>query len=92
MTTNCNKVIFNKMELIRILLGKQLIIKDRIISLNTQTIFPPRSCDLTPCDFLLWPYLKNLNSPWRYGRQSEKISATHHKIEKLIGTQWNKWN
>ena len=32
---------------------------DRIISRNTETPFPPRSCDLTPCDFFLWPYLKN---------------------------------
>lgn len=33
--------------------------EDRIISLNTAMIWPPRSCDLTPCDFFLWPYLKN---------------------------------
>lgn len=32
---------------------------NRIISLNTPVIFPPRSCDLTPCDFFLWPDLKN---------------------------------
>ncbi|RZC32053.1 hypothetical protein BDFB_015261, partial [Asbolus verrucosus] len=32
---------------------------DRIISLNTEHKFPPRSCDITPCDFFLWPFLKN---------------------------------
>lgn len=32
---------------------------DRIMSRNTGRIFPARSCDLTPCDYFLWPYLKN---------------------------------
>lgn len=31
----------------------------RIISRNTATPFPARSCDLTACDSFLWPYLKN---------------------------------
>ncbi|RZB40806.1 hypothetical protein BDFB_003044, partial [Asbolus verrucosus] len=31
----------------------------RIISRNTENNWPPRSCDLTPCDFFVWPYLKN---------------------------------
>lgn len=33
--------------------------EDRIISLNMPIIWPPRSCDLTPCDYFLWPYIKN---------------------------------
>ena len=32
---------------------------DRVISRNTGIPYPPRSCDLTPCDFFLWPHLKN---------------------------------
>lgn len=32
---------------------------NRIISRNTENEYPPRSCDITPCDFFLWPYLKN---------------------------------
>jgi hypothetical protein len=32
---------------------------DRLISRNTLNNWPPRSCDLTPCDFFLWPFLKN---------------------------------
>lgn len=32
---------------------------NRIISRNTPIPYPPRSCDLTPCDFFLWPYIKN---------------------------------
>ncbi|RZC42140.1 hypothetical protein BDFB_014303, partial [Asbolus verrucosus] len=34
-------------------------VDDRIISLNTEHEFPPRSRDITPCDFFLWPFLKN---------------------------------
>ncbi|RZC05004.1 hypothetical protein BDFB_014612, partial [Asbolus verrucosus] len=29
----------------------------RIISRNTENNWPP--CDVTPCDFFVWPYLKN---------------------------------
>jgi hypothetical protein len=32
---------------------------DRLISRNTEIFWPARSCDLTPCDFFLWPHLKN---------------------------------
>lgn len=32
---------------------------NRIISRNTPNNWPPRSCDLTPCDFFLWPHNKN---------------------------------
>ncbi|EFA13341.1 hypothetical protein TcasGA2_TC001785 [Tribolium castaneum] len=32
---------------------------DRIISRNTANDYPPRPCDLTPCDFYLWPRIKN---------------------------------
>lgn len=32
---------------------------ERIISRNTARKFPARSCDVTACDYFLWPYLKN---------------------------------
>jgi hypothetical protein len=32
---------------------------ERIISWNTLIPYPLRACDLTPCEFFLWPYLKN---------------------------------
>uniref|UniRef100_V5GT01 Transposable element Tc3 transposase n=1 Tax=Anoplophora glabripennis TaxID=217634 RepID=V5GT01_ANOGL len=35
------------------------VFQNRLISLNAEHEFPPRSCDITPCDFFLWPYLKN---------------------------------
>ncbi|KAJ8956039.1 hypothetical protein NQ318_006315 [Aromia moschata] len=54
MTTNCKKVIFNNMELVRILLEKQLY---RRIFRRSYNYFehadniPSRSYDLTPCNF-----------------------------------------
>ena len=33
---------------------------DRLISLRDDLQWPPRSPDLTPCDFFLWGYLKSL--------------------------------
>jgi hypothetical protein len=33
---------------------------DRIISLGAEVEWPPRSPDLTPCDFFLWGFLKQL--------------------------------
>lgn len=59
---------------------------DRIISLNTRTIWPPRSCDLTPCDFFLWPYLKNSifgNPVFDLNDLRQRIS---HKIEEINNT------
>ncbi|RZC36187.1 hypothetical protein BDFB_015246 [Asbolus verrucosus] len=32
---------------------------DRIIGRNTAIPWPLRSCDLTSCNFFLWPYIKN---------------------------------
>jgi hypothetical protein len=32
---------------------------NRVVSRNVEIPWPARSCDLTPCDFSLWPYLKN---------------------------------
>ncbi|CAI6373586.1 unnamed protein product [Macrosiphum euphorbiae] len=32
----------------------------RLISIRGNQQWPPRSCDLTPCDFFLWGYIKSL--------------------------------
>lgn len=32
---------------------------DNVISRNGPVNYPPRSCDLTPCDFFLWGYVKS---------------------------------
>ena len=39
---------------------RQHFTNDRLISRAFPTTWPPRSPDLTPCDFWLWGYLKNL--------------------------------
>ena len=36
--------------------------ENRVIALQHNVEWPPRSPDLTPCDFLLWGYLKTYNS------------------------------
>ena len=36
---------------------------DRVIGLGHNVEWPPRSPDLTPCDFFLWGYLKGKESP-----------------------------
>lgn len=40
------------------------VFADRIISSRTQHEWPPRSPDLTPCDFFLWGYTKEVNRPF----------------------------
>ncbi|EFA12088.1 hypothetical protein TcasGA2_TC011497 [Tribolium castaneum] len=37
----------------------RMFFDDRIINRNTANDYPARSCDLTPCDFYLWPRIKN---------------------------------
>lgn len=32
---------------------------EKVISRNGPVIYPARSCDLTPCDFFLWGYVKS---------------------------------
>ncbi|KAJ8932709.1 hypothetical protein NQ318_004611 [Aromia moschata] len=56
--------------------------EDGICSLNTQATFPSRSCDLTTCDFFLWPYLKNsiFETPLgdKEDLQRKYRKSTHH--------------
>ena len=39
--------------------GLEELFQDRVIALNRQVEWPPRSPDLTPLDFFLWGYLKS---------------------------------
>ena len=50
----------------------------RIISRNTEILWPPRSPDLTPPDYFLWGYLKErvyINKPQTIQQLKDKISA-----------------
>ena len=38
---------------------KHLAGENRVVALQHNVEWPPRSPDSTPCDFLLWGYLKN---------------------------------
>lgn len=43
----------------------RLVFQERIISSRTRHEWPPRSPDLTPCDFFLWGYIKEvIKLPW----------------------------
>jgi len=61
---------------------------DRIISLQTETIWPPRSCDLTPCDFFLWPHLKNSIYSTPVVDLQDLQQRITNKIEEINDTPW----
>jgi hypothetical protein len=53
----------------------------RVISLNGDQNWPPRSCDLTPCDFFLWGFVKSrvcANKP-------QTIPELKAEIRRVIG-------
>lgn len=67
---------------------------DRIISRDFQSEWPPRSPDLTPCDFHLWGEVKELAYHERIANNSvpelqEKIIRAFHKIrqERMTGVR-----
>lgn len=53
---------------------------ERVISRNAIIRWPPRSCDLTPCDFFLWPYLKNSI----FQRQVNNLDELRQRITEKI--------
>ncbi|KAJ8940598.1 hypothetical protein NQ318_004794 [Aromia moschata] len=70
MTKNCKKVIFNKMKLVRILLGKQLIISanfSKIISRNKygvpNDVLHSRSATPKPQQNELYNFVENCRYP-----------------------------
>ncbi|RZC34433.1 hypothetical protein BDFB_015090, partial [Asbolus verrucosus] len=66
---------------------------DRIIDRNTAILWPPRSCDLTPCE---WPYIKNSvyttpvdnlkNLKHRITNRIEELNNTPNILENVINS------
>ena len=52
----------------------------RVISRNVDYNWPPRSCDLTPLDFLLWAYVKDKV----YADASQSIQEFKENIRNVI--------
>ncbi|RZC32396.1 hypothetical protein BDFB_015208, partial [Asbolus verrucosus] len=50
------------------------------ISRNTAILWPSRSCDLTPYDFFLWPYIKNSI----YTTPVDNLENLRHRITNKI--------
>jgi hypothetical protein len=53
----------------------------RIISRNGDQNWPPRSCDLTPCDFFLWGFVKFCV----YANKPQTIPELKVEIQGVIG-------
>ena len=56
------------------------VFENRIISRNSDVIFPPRSCDLTPLNYFLWGAVKDKC----YANHPETIEALKYEIEVAI--------
>lgn len=59
----------------------------RLISRFGDLQWPPRSCDLTPCDFWLWGYLKSrvyINNPQNIHELKENIRTEIRNISPLM--------
>lgn len=54
---------------------------EQIISRNSDVNWPPRSCDLTPCDFFLWGFVKSR----AYANKPETIPELKSEIQRVIG-------
>ena len=54
---------------------------DNIISRSSDLNWPPRSCDLTPCDFFLWDFDKSQV----YANKPETIPEVKSEIQRVIG-------
>ena len=54
--------------------------QDRVISRNSDHQWPPRSCDLTPCDFFLWGHLKSLV----YANKPRNINDLKEEIRRVV--------
>jgi hypothetical protein len=60
---------------------------NRLISLNMPHEWPPRSCDLTPCDFFLWPYIKKSIFSARVVDMDDLRKRTTNKFEEINNSQ-----
>jgi hypothetical protein len=52
-----------------------------VISRNGDQNWPPRSCDLTPCDFFLWGFVKSCV----YANKPQTIPELKVEIRRVIG-------
>ena len=59
---------------------------ERIISRNGLTSYPARSYDLTPCDLVLWPHLKNSIFQRRIGNLEELQERIAEQINEIDNT------
>ena len=57
------------------------VLEDRIISLRSAVVWPPRSCDLTPLDYYLWVVIKDKC----YADKPETIDILKASILEAIG-------
>jgi hypothetical protein len=53
----------------------------RVISRNGDQNWPPRSCDLTPCDLFLWGFVKSRV----YANKPQAIPELKARIRRVIG-------
>ena len=58
----------------------RIVCENQIISRNSDVNWPPRSCELTPLDYVLWEAVKDKC----YANDPETIDALKHKIEVAI--------
>jgi hypothetical protein len=56
-------------------------IPGRVIPRNGDQNWPPRSCDLTPCDFFLWGVVRSLV----YANKPQTIPELKAEIRRVIG-------
>jgi hypothetical protein len=61
---------------------------NRLISLNMPHEWPPRSCDLTPCDFFLWPYIKKSIFSARVVDMDDLRKRITNKFEEINNSPW----
>jgi hypothetical protein len=61
------------------LLGEKF--RGHVISHNGNQNWPPRLCDLTPCDFFLWGFVKS----HIYASKPQTISELKAEIQHVIG-------
>jgi hypothetical protein len=54
---------------------------DCVISRNGDQNWPPRLCDLTPCDFFLWGFVKS----HVYANKPQTIPELKAEIQRVIG-------
>ena len=53
---------------------------DRVIGRGSIIQWPSRSCDLTPMDFFLWGYIKNIV----YAQKSDNLDQLHTRIWRAL--------